>query len=54
MLQNELVMDYAVFREELGLEYGLGLSQRSLGHSGNGCHQLWRFRPILVLLKNRL
>lgn len=54
MLQNELVMDYTVFGEELGLQYGFRLRQWSLGPSCNGCHRLWHFCPILILLKNRL
>lgn len=51
MLHNELVMDYSVFGDELGLEYGFGWS---LGLSRSGCQQLWHFCPILILLKTRL
>lgn len=47
-------MDYTVFGEELGFDYGFRLSQWSLELSWNGCHQLWHFCPILILLKNEL
>lgn len=54
MFQDQLVLNYSVLGEELGLEYGLRLSQWTLRPSYSDCHQTQHCCPIFIIVKNRL